>query len=170
MSDLQQLLPIIQFVEKIYEKNAAPTSKYYKICNIYGIISQLTVQVGFGSFLVLIAIAALWQSYQSIESGELVPCLLMYFPFVGEYTTGWLILVAVYNYLIVVIAAIAISPSDLTFFLIFVNIPMVSSIIGEDLKELNRVIGEVDGVSELKLLDAKQELLECLRLHRLYNG
>lgn len=169
LSDLQHLLPTIDFIEIIYRNNSNPGNKYYKLCTKFGRISEFTVKIGLSSFLVLLFAAVAIETMRSILTGQIHPCFWIYFPFVHEYSTTTVVILAAYNYIMVVVDALTISPGDLLYFLIFVNILMMPTVLRDHLKELEEMLEKHQKVSTADLNRFKIEFLKFFKFYDDYD-
>lgn len=164
LCDLQHFHEIIDFSKDIYKKNTHVKDKYYQLCDRYGFISQLTIKIGLAAYIPLVSIFVLLQLIDSIQKGELKPCLFIYFPFGFEYSQPLClrVIMFLYNFLFAASIITILVPVDILFFLIFLNIPLTSEILQEHLLELNRSL-EKARISEDAI---KRRLLEYLEMHK----
>lgn len=116
----------------------------------------------------VIATLASFATFETIRTGELKPCLFLYFPGVHNYSVITSILLAAYNYMMVTLSFFCMAPGDTLFFLIFVNLPMLRTIIQSRLKHLDDVLDDEKGSYERN--EARKVLIEVLLMHQRYNG
>lgn len=165
LDDLKHLIPIIEFIADIYEKNSHPTGKYYGICCKYARITQLTVKIGFALYFGAITIITLSGTLESILRDIRKPSMVIYFPGIHEYSTAMFALLCGYNYVMVVISFLTIPPGDMLFFVIFVNISMVPAIIKGQFEELTNALQE----KQMNPVQIKRRILQYIQMHRRYN-
>lgn len=164
MQNLRQLIPITEFIEDIYVKNAQPTGRYYAICAQYGRISQLTIKVGASLYFTSIGIITLSGIFETIITGVVKPTMALFFPFVFEYSKiMWWTLMA-FNYLMSAICFFTTPPGDMLFFVIFANIPMIPAVIEGQLDELTETIEK----QTVRRGEIKYRLLQYIWMQRNY--
>lgn len=163
---MPKVIPILNFIENIYRKNSTPDSKYYKLCQYYGVLSERTVKALYSLYFIPIVLIILSSAFELYFAEEYKPPLLVYIA--GSfYSSSWYIafLVAI-NWAIAMMASIASPLNDAFFFVLFANIPMIPKIIEGQLDELNEVLGR----SKASLQEIKCRLLQYVWMHRTYNG
>lgn len=165
LQDLKQLIPIIEFIADMYEKNSAKTSKYYGICRQYARITKLTVKIGISLYFAAMAIITLSGTFESIIRNIRKPSMVIYFPGIHEYSTEMFATLCAYNYAMVVISFLTVLQGDMLFFVIFANVPMVPSIIRGQLEELTNVLQE----KNLNVVDIKRRIQQYFQMHRRFN-
>lgn len=101
-------------------------------------------------------------SLDSLLSGEIRPPVYIYLPHVHDYSTPMMAAVCIFNLLTSSFWLGVISTCDGLFFYLFLNMPMVSSIVTEKLKELNAV------VTVLEASEIKCKMIEYYWMHRKY--
>jgi hypothetical protein len=166
LRDLQHLLPTIEFIADIYEKNAQPT-QYYGICQKFARISRLTIKFGLGLYLIVLLIAALSGSIETMFTGFYKPTMCIYYPGIHEYSTGMIVLSFIFNHVMAVLDIILITPADMFFFILFANMPMVPLVIKGHLDELERLLEQKWNV--VNAIAIKPRILQLIQMQRQYN-
>lgn len=160
-------MPIIEFFKDIYRKNSSTNAKYYAVCKRYSRISKLTVQIGMLCYSAWVTVITLSGALECLLTGVLKPFMKIYFPGVyeGEYSTGFFILLLMFNVSMSLISYVTTPTGDMLFFAIFANVPMVPHIIQGQLDELAEVLEK----KQPTLKEIKYRMYQYLVMHKRYN-
>lgn len=166
LGDLQQVVQIIGFIKEIYVKNDDEMSRYYKTCRQFGRISKNILKIGFSFYTANAIFLAQVTTIEYFRTGELKPCFNAYFPGIYDYSGVTKLLLLLYNYGIAALAVFSATPGDFLFFITFVHIPMISTIIRGQLDELDDIL--VD--HQTTEWEIKIRLIQYLSMHRKLNA
>lgn len=160
------MLPIIEFITDIYEKNSDASSHYYGICQRFARISKLICTVGFGLYLATLLVTALPGTCKLLLTGDYEPTMLIHFPGVYEYTGGMLVASLIFNHFMVVICLLTIPPGDMFFFIVFANMPMVPAVVQGHLDQLTKILEQQRDRNRLEI---KRRMVQYIQMQRRYN-
>lgn len=164
LQDLNQFNGIFGFLRDVYSKNSKPGDKYYKICSKYGRRSKNSVKFGLGSWTVGYLIVLLLTTLDSLLSDKIRPSVYIYLPGVHHYSTPLMIVLCLFNLLTSSFMLVVTSSCDALFFFLFLNMPMVSSIITDHLQELNDMVL----LDRNKSIGMKRKMVEYYCMHLKY--
>lgn len=163
--NLRYLLPTVKFFADIHQNNSTSSSKYYSICHRYGQRNRIIVLFGFFGFTSLYVVfyaLGLLQSY--LAKGNTVH---VYIPGVYEYSRVGFIALSVVNTLAFVWCALCMMPTDMFFYFVFANIPIVPDIVRNLMDDLNILLRRnPDDASHLLI---KHRLLHYIGIHHKFN-
>lgn len=168
LGDLHRLRPLFEFLKSVYQQNSWPNSKYYKTCMEFARISHLTLVIGFSLYSFIFAQIVLFGIYESLRRAEPTPFLFIFFPFASNDNLIVYILDLLYNTIAYLTCVVTVPPADLVFFIVFANVPLISTVICCQLNELSMII-QRDEVKPLNNNDIKRFLLNYVWMHRKYN-
>lgn len=165
--DMRALIEIGDFIGYVYKQNSNSTLKYYYsiLCNKYANLSERVIKATITVYIFVCAAFIMLRLGESFYRGKIIVAVEIHFPGIDEETYGGFAFIFFYNYAAIV-AAFAISCFfNLLLFLIFANMPMVSSVIIGHLNDLNDVLLDPDCTSR----DIKQRLCSIILMHYKYN-
>lgn len=163
LRDLQNIIPVTEFIADIYKKNSDPAAKYHRACQRYARISELVIKIGYGIYS--ISLVVLSGVPELILTGEIKPCLNIYIPGIYAYSTTGYILIMAYNYYVVYISFLTTPIGDMLFFIIFANIPMAPVVIRGQLDELrDRLETNMASMKAIKF-----RIMQYILMHHDYN-
>lgn len=148
---------------EIFAANAKSNSRSRSILiNKYALITEIVLIVGCTVYAFAGAFYFLNPIYSYYWRNEIVPLIPIYFPFINENTTGGFILLTSMHVVYVTMAVIASACTDFMFTMIIVNMPVMSNIFSDNIRELNASLREelVDQVF------TKAKFKNILLLHR----
>lgn len=158
MYEVRSLVEISEFIGEIYKRNAKPRSTYYyysMLCEKYANRSVLIVKIVIYVYSIIVYILYfILLNGANLYYGKMDLPLHVHLP--GDESAIGFAFTAIYNYAGCICACFIICTYDSLMFLIFANMPMVSSVI----------IGHLDEL-KLALLDPDCDDREIK--HRLYN-
>lgn len=125
----------------IYEVNSKNAStKRAKLIQKYAIITELVLKGGFVLYCLGGGIYLLNPFYSYFWQNRVIPLLPVYMPFVDENTkTGFITLSALHISLII-LTILGSACVDFMFIMLIVNMPVLSTICGDNVRELNDIL------------------------------
>lgn len=161
--DLKQWNGIVNSLRDVYNKNKKPSDRYYEICCKYSRRCKWVVKCvfhfGIGAYIMILLITLI-----SAQSGEMRPCAYVYLPRPYEYPTLMLVALHLFNFASLTFLLVIFCGDQAMVCMLFLNMPMVSSIIAEHLMELNNIIQQENN----KTMEIKREMIEYYWMHRKY--
>lgn len=139
---LHPLVDIIHFIHDVYRRNARPTTKNYVICKQYANYCQIIVKYLLSSVATLILIMIISSLIEYYMSGIKITPIDLYFPGVADYSDLIFGFVLIYNYAVILVNFTVHNASLLLIYVIFVNILLLSSIIVNEMDELQQCLGD----------------------------
>lgn len=154
---------IMDKIIDIYAVNANTTSHaratLLKNCST---ISELVLKGGFVVYCCVGLFYLINPFYSYYVRDELVPMLPLYWPIYDETTTIGFTMLAINQLFITGLTLIGIGSVDLLFIAVFVNVPVLSTIFGDNIRDLNKILRE----EKVDDLQAKAKLRNILLMHR----
>lgn len=164
------MLTIANFIEKMYRQQQCTTPiarKYrnYALCSKYANIIEFSLKALITAYTVIGVLYALYPFVLFAVTREKIVPLRMYFPGIDEQSTIGFGFLITFNAAFVFCALTAVMPIDALTVIIFVNMPMVSSIIIRQLDEFrDRLRGGSIAAHEIR-----GDFLGMVAMHRTYN-
>lgn len=157
------MVMIMDKIIDIYAVNANTTSTtratLLKNC---ATLSELVLKGGFVVYCCVGLFYLINPFYSYYVRNELVPMLPLYWPIYDETTTIGFSMLFTNQLIITSLTVIGIGSVDLLFIAMFVNVPVLSTIFRDNIKDLNNILRE-EKVNELQ---AKAKLRNILLMHR----
>lgn len=148
---------------EIFAANAKSSSRSRSILiNKFALITEIVFKAGCAVYVLAGGFYFLNPIYSYYWRNEIAPLIPLYFPLINENTTGGLILLTAIHTVYLVLAIIGSACTDFMFVMIIVNMPVLSNIFGDNIRELNANLREelVDQVL------VKAKFKNILLLHR----
>lgn len=163
MSDVKSLIDVAHFIKDIYKQNSQPRTKYYylQLCRTYGKRSQNILIYGSYVYGLLYFVFQIMLVMEAFYTGQMVPPRI-YFPGIDEKTIGGLSTLIAFNYMVFLCGYVVIISYNLLIFLIFANVPLVSSVITGHMDELTEVLMDPD----CHLHEVKCRALTIILMHQ----
>lgn len=147
----------------IYEVNAKSKSRKRNIMlQKYSVITEYVFKVGFSLYCLSVLFYFIYPIYVYYEFNEIIPIVPLYLPEVDEQHLKGYIIHLVFHLICMIVTLLASAGSDFVFALIVLNIPIMSSILGDNVDELNRISGD----EEPDTLMMKAQLRNILIMHQ----
>lgn len=158
-------MEIGDFIGYIYKQNFKPTSRYYYaiLCNNYAKLSQRVLRTVLITYVCMTFFFVILSLAENYSSGALIPILDAHFPGVDEKTMGF-VFVILFNYAMCLIGFYIAGSYNSLLFLIFTNMPMVSSVIVGHLDELRDILEE----PKYDIHDVENRLLNIIIMQDIY--
>lgn len=161
LGDLRSMVKIVTNMDTVYRANRRPTDEYYGICCKFARITELTIKAFYSLFLSMVTFVLLSGVLQSIIQTERLPLAHCYLPKVDEYSNDILYaLVTLYNVGMLIVLVVTITPGDVFFFAIAVNVLMTPNIVQQQMDKLS---------AAGSMVVARHQLLRYMQTHQLYN-
>lgn len=165
MRDLQQLLPIIRFFDDIYQKNSMPSDRYYNLCQKFAQYTRLCVIIGHSYFFVMGVIIGFSGTVDTFTTGIYQPSMYMYLPYVHEHTIWTNILMTIHNAGASTFCVVNIAFSDVLFYVIFTNFPLIPRVFAGQLEEFEQAL-LTEGTT---IRDVRYRFLQCILMQNKFN-
>lgn len=161
------MLEVANFLDEVYKRySLVKNTPYYNICRSYADKSAAIVKWGIISSFFVLFIYSMYPFVYYIIFGEIFPPLRIYAPGIDENTTSGFIFLTLFNVSILICTVYVIYPVDILTINIFTNIPMVSTIFIERMKDFQGGLQR----KALTPIDIKRELLTIIVMHHQYDG
>lgn len=164
------MLTIANFIEKMYRQQRctapiATQSRNYAMCSKYANIIEFSLKALIAAYSVIGVLYALYPFALFAVTREKIVPLRMYFPGIDEQTNAGFGFLITFNAVFVFCALAAVMPIDALTVIIFVNMPMVSSIMIQQLDDFR------DGLRAGRIAahEIRGEILRMVDMHRTYN-
>lgn len=128
----------------------------------FAFISEIVFKAGCAIYYVAGLFYFINPIYAYTTRGEVVPMFPLYFPYVDETTIAGYATLTGIHLVFMVLAATASACSDFLFVLIIVNFPVLSTILCENIDELNVILKE----PKVDVILAKAKFRNILMMHR----
>lgn len=151
-----------QFID-IFKMNAKnPSRTRQMLMQRHAFITELVLKGGF----VLYAMAGLFYFIEPIYAfvyyNEFIPLVPVFFPYIDENTTVGYVILTLIHIIYIALATIASACTDFMFIMIIANIPVLSNIFKDEVKELNETLSEED--ADIRVVRGR--LRNILLMHR----
>lgn len=163
------MLRIADFIEEMYsqqQSTKAKQSRNHAMCSKYANIIEFILKAGISAYTLVAMLYAFYPFGLFAATREKVVPLRMYFPGIDEQSTIGFIILITFNAVFVFCALAAVMPIDALTVIIFVNMPMVSSII---IRQLDDFRGELDS-GTIAMHAIRGNLLAFVAMHKKYNA
>lgn len=163
--DLRPLVDILNHLADIYKKNSKKSDRDYDECRKYAEISHdivIGIPTGFALMVAVyqgIAIVNGWML------GDLKASANIYFPFLDQCGSFGLILTILFNIVCTYVCGLTLLPYEITTYLVFANITLISTVIERDLGDLKAALEN----PRTTRYEIKQKLLAIIRSYCEYN-
>lgn len=165
--DVRALIEIGDFIGNIYQQYTKPKSRSYYLflCNKYANISARILKTVLNVYILLFICFLSLGICESLSMGKPMPALRIYLPGVNEDSFGGCFTIMVYNYVGATFVPMTEAAYNALLFIIFANMPMVSSVIVGHLDELKDNL-LIPGY--YKNYDIERRLLNVILMHNEY--
>lgn len=130
----------------------------------YAFITELVLKGGFLTYTLAAAFYPIYPIYAYYWNNELIPMIPLFFPFIDEDTKSGFITITSIHFIFVILALISSACTDFMFAMIIVNIPVLSNIFFDNVRELNEILRK----EKVDMVLAKAKFKNILLLHREY--
>lgn len=164
MMDLRLVMDVIGFLESIYQSNLSEIAREHALCQRFAKRSQMIVILVPVMYAMAGSFYQLPKVYLYFTTGVITPTMGVYYPTINgleEFCAAFTQLLNVGGCIATGMVGTAI---DSLVYMVFANIPMISTIIERDLDELN-----VLGVQKSSPKEMKLKLLKIVKMHLDYN-
>lgn len=167
MNDVRTLIEIGDFIGHVYKQNSKPASRYYylTLCNRFADFSQRLVKSAIVFNIFLTSFFFLAKLGESLYTEKMVLAFEIHFPGLNEESMVAFSVLMLYNYVGGMIVFLISGIYNILLFLIFANMPMVSSVIVGHLDELKDVL--LDPGCQYR--DVRSRFTNIIRMHNKYN-
>lgn len=162
-ADLRPLGLIFTFVQDIHSENSQPGDKYYALCQHYTRLTAMMTRVIYATFAGLLVFIWTFSLIESCSTQK--PILLVYFPFVHEYSVVQLMLLNMYITVVNWSCPLYLPVSDVLFAIVVANMTMIPSVIATQLSELSGALQQ----RLLRAADIKRHWVQYILVHQKYN-
>lgn len=127
----------------IYEANSKSVSiKRSQLVQQFATITEFVLKGGFAAYCVGGTVYLLNPIYSYFWKNRVVPMLPLYMPLVDENTKAGFITLSVLHMSLTILTVIASAALDFLLVMIIVNTPLLSTISGDNVRELNDILNE----------------------------
>lgn len=166
VQDVQSLLDIADFIDDIYMSNAnsASDSKMQQLLQQYATITKIILYACVGSYTLqtIFFVGPMLAEY--FYDGKLIPIFHIYIPYIYNQNADGFIIGIFINYLVYFVCYMNLISYDVLLFIIFGNMPMVSTIITIHLTELRELLDNSTDAENIR-----KKLVHIVLMHRKYN-
>lgn len=155
---------VMEFIANIYSENSKSQAKHYEMCQKYAPLSQLILKVWGSVYFTIFQTAIAISILEYLITGDMKPFMHIYIPGIDNYSATGFTMLLVLNYILGVCCFFTLIPIDSTFFVIFANFPMISTILTDKLNELNASLENVRKSPR----DIHLEFISLIAMHRKY--
>lgn len=151
-----------KFIE-IFKMNAKHPSRIRQmLIHKHAFITELVFKAGCVLYVFAGGFYLLEPTYSFIFLNKLVPPCPVFFPYVDENTTVGYITLLCIHLVYICLAVIASACTDFMFIMIIINIPVLSNILSDEVREINESLKD----EEIDMLQVKGRFRNILYMHR----
>lgn len=163
---MQALIEILKYAEKIYEENSHPNQRYYKLCLRFAKLTDMTLKVIIGAYVVTALLLIAPTVYEYLATGHLTPSMHAYFVGVTDYSDYLEELLNIYNHSAVVVVMFTFVAPDILIYITFINIPLISSVFEGEVQLFEDELQKQD--EERRAYDIRANQIRIIRLYTDY--
>lgn len=147
----------------IYAANSKTTSrKRLKLIKLFSLINEIIIKVGSALYFLAGLFYLINPIYSYYTKGELIPLIPVYMVMIDETTRNGFIALGITHMALTALTVTGSACSDFMFVTLVVNIPVMSTILVDNVEELNEILKEETVDEPL----AKAKLKNILLLHK----
>lgn len=142
MEDVKGLVEIAEFIGDVYKQYTKSDTATYSICQRYANMSSLILRTFIVAYIFVVSMLFVPATLTFILTGQMTAAVGINFPGFEDQSDTSFTFVMILNYLFGPLGVAVVVPFDCLIYLIFANIPMVTSIITKHIENFNKYIAE----------------------------
>lgn len=154
---------IMDKITAIYAANSKSTSRdRLKLIRLFSIITEVVIKGGLVTYCLAGAFYMINAIYSYYVKHEIIPLVPVYMIFIDETTKNGFIALACVHLAFISLTIVGTACTDFMFVMIIVNMPVLSTIFVDNVRELSEILKE----STVNVLLAKAKLRNILLMHK----
>lgn len=150
-------------ITAIYAANSKSTSrKRLKLIQLFSLITEIVIKVGSAVYCLAGLFYMINPIYTYYTKHELIPLVPVYMIFIDETTRNGFIALGITHIVFIALTVTGSACSDFMFIMLVINIPVMSTILVDNVDELNEILSE----QTINVPVAKAKLKNILLMHK----